>query len=456
MKNVLVLDDEVDLAESVATSLEDNGYIAQFCTSVDEAIARMSTHKFDLIISDIRMPQKDGLEFFHAIKSDLKEKSTAFVFMTGNAERLSIQSAYDMGVDEFVSKPFDLEDLNLMVNLILKNNLKAYAGDDKFYKIGLTEFLLASVSDYDVYLKVNENYLCLAKKGHELLPERLLNYYKKGMQHIYLSSADFAKYIGMQVNLSEIVKIKPLDKVKKIKLFNHFSKTISESALNEHISDDLYQKVAGSFENYAQISLESNDLFGLINSLSNYDKDRSSKSVLVSFLALAVFQQWKWTHPKHLSKIALAALLCDIGIESVCPTLNKKYMDMTSEEKTLYEKHPLQSYMQISRVRSIPEEILYVVLQHHENDAGLGFPQKVAKAKLHPYSRVIHALYEFVDQVDKMNSRDNVKETLDKMLSFQKRLVSIQVLKTLYMTFNITVPDELVSVLLPTDTPRLI
>lgn len=456
MKNVLVLDDEVDLAESVATSLQDNGYQTQYCTSVDEALKKMSLSQFDLIISDIKMPQKDGLEFFHIIKSDLKEKSTAFVLMTGHAEGISIQSAYDMGVDEFVSKPFDLEDLNLMVNLILKNNLKAYAGDDKFYKIGLTEFLLASVSDYDVYLKVNDNFLCLAKKGHELLPERLHNYYKKGMQYIYLSSSDFTRYIGMQVNLSEIVKIKPLDKVKKIKLFNHFSKTISESALNEFISDDLYGKVAGSFENYVQIALESTDLFVLINSLSNYDKDRSSKSVLVSFLALTVFQHWKWTHPKHLSKIAIAALLCDIGIESVCPTLNKRYIDMTPEEKTDYEKHPLQSYMQISRIRNIPEEILYVVLQHHENDAGLGFPQKLPKAKLHPYSRVVHTLYEFVDQVDQMSSRESVKNTLDKMLSFQKRLVSIQVLKTLYITFNIPVPEELISILLPTDTPRLI
>lgn len=456
MKNVLVLDDEIDLAEVVANSLKENGYLTNYCNSVDDALGFLKTNQCDLIISDIRMPEKDGLEFFNTIKADLKSKNIAFVFMTGHSDRISIQSAYDMGVDEFVSKPFDLEDLNLVVNLILKNNLKSNADDEKFYKINMSEFLLASVNEYDVYLKVNESFLCLAKKGQELLPERLMNYNKKGMKYIYLSSVDFARYVGMQVNLSEVVKTKPIEKVKKIKLFNHFCKSINESALSEHMNEEMYTKVFSSFENYSQIAIENNEVFRLMNSLNQFDHDRSSKSVIVSFLALAVFQAWKWTHPKHLSKVALGALLCDIGLEEVCGGFgNKPYDEMTAEEIKLYEKHPLQSYMQLSKIKNIPEEVLYIVLQHHENDSGLGFPQKTPKVKLHPYSRVVHALYEFIDQVDKINCKQSIKECLDVMLSFQKKLVSQQVIKTLYNLFDLPVPAELANVLLPTDTTRL-
>jgi len=455
MKNVLVLDDEIDLAEAVATSLRDNGYSAQFCGSVDEAMEHFSKNKFDLIISDVKMPKKTGLEFYNSIKKDLKAQSTAFVLMTGYSEGISIQSAYDMGVDEFVSKPFDLEDLNLVVNLILKSDVQDYAEGEKFYKIPLTEFLLASVSDYNVYLKIGENYLCLAKKGQELLPERLQNYYKKGMQHIYLASLDFAKYVGMQVNLSEAVKTKPLEKLKKIKLFNHFCKTISESGLNQYMSDELYAKVFGSFENYSQITFENGDLFQLIQSLGNSHKDRSSKSVMVAFLAMAVFQTWKWNHPKHLSKIVMAALLCDVGLEEGAAT-HKPVTELTPEERRVYEKHPLQGYMQLSKIKNISEEVLYVVLQHHENDSGLGFPQKLAKSKTHPYSRVIHALFEFVEQVPNMQDANSIKTCLDNMLAFQKKLISVQVLKTLYIIFALEIPTELESVLLPTDTARVI
>lgn len=455
MKNVLILDDEIDLAEAVAMSLRDSGYVTEQCSNVDQAISRMAKTRFDLIISDIKMPEKDGLHFFNQIKSDLKEKSTAFVFMTGHSEKVSIQAAYDMGVDEFVSKPFDMEDLNLVVNLILRNNLTSHSADEKFYKILLPEYLLSSVNDYDVFLKVEESYLCLARRGQELLPERLANYYKKGMKYIYLRSSDFAKYIGMQANLSDAIKHRPVEKIKKIKLFNHFCKTISDSALNQHIDDELYSKVFSSFENYSQISIENHELFNLMNSLNTFDKERSSQAVIVSFLAIAVFHSWKWTHPKHLSKISLAALLCDVGLEGACKGPNRDHGDMTAEELKAYEKHPLQSYMELSKIKAIPEEVLYVVLQHHENDSGLGFPQKISKLKLHSYSRVIHALVQFVEQVDKINCRQSIKECLDLMLSFQRKLISIQVLKTLYILFDIPVPTDIANVLLPTDTTRL-
>lgn len=455
MKNILVVDDEIDLAESVSCFLDENGYASTYCDSVDQAILNLASKSYDLIISDIKMPNKDGLVFYNTIKDEIKKKNIPFVFMTGHSEKVNMQSAYQMGVDEFVSKPFDLEDLKSVVNLLLKGNADQAHQNQKFYRITLREFLQTSTNQYDIFLKVNENYLCLVKKGQELMPERLLNYHNKGMTYIYLSAEDFSHYIDMQINISSLINNKPLHKMKKVQLFNHFCKSISESALNQHITEDVYQKAYTSFENYTQISLDNNDLFNLIYSYGNNNADASTRSVLVSFLALVIFQHWGWTNPKHLSRISLSALLCDVGLNEMSHLANKSPSEMSNAEQTLYEKHPLQSYMLLSKIKGIPSEILYVAVQHHENELGLGFPHKLGKLKLHPYARIIHALVQFMDKVDTLHSKKNIQEALDTLLGFEKKMISLQVLKTLYIIFNFPVPKEIEKVLLPTDTTRL-
>lgn len=454
MKAILIVDDEPDLAEAISCFLEERGYLTTYCENVDSAIQKMTENIYDLVISDIKMPEKDGLYFYNLVKNDLHKKNIPFVFMTGHSEKINMQKAYEMGVDEFVNKPFDLDDMHCVVNLLLKGDSDEQYKNEKFYKINLREFLQSSSNKYDIFLKINDNFLCLVKKGHDLLPERLQNYSKKGIEFIYLTSADFSDYIGMQINISATIKDRPMEKTKKIRLFNHFCKTLSESALNQNLSEDLYKKAYGSFENYTKISFDNNDLYSLIYSLRNFSTDVSARSVLVSFLALVVFQHWKWTSPRQLSRISLAALLCDVGLTQSPDLLEKNYSDMTGDELRRYEKHPLQSYLILSKMKSIPQEILYVAVQHHENDAGLGFPHRISKLKLHPYARVIHALSEFVEKAENLSSKPAIKECLDTLLGFENKLISQQVLKTLYQVFDIPIPLELKKVLLPTDITR--
>jgi len=455
MKHILIVDDEIDLAESVSTFLEAHNYKTTFCDNVEAALQKLHSQPIDLIISDIKMPKHDGVVFYENIKAEIKQKNIPFVLMTGHSEKVNMRAAYEMGVDEFVSKPFDMDDMRLVVNLLLQGNPDEDHAHQKFYKISLKEFLQTSANNYDIFLKINGNFLCLVKKGQELLPERLLNYYRKGMESIYLTAIDFARYIDMQVDISNSVKNKPLQKVKKIQLFNHFCKTLAESALQQNIDKDLYEKAYSSFENYTQVSFDNGDLYNLINLLKNSNKEASSRSVLVSFLAVVIFQQWGWTSPRQLSRISLAALLCDVGLGDDLGLAEKHISDLTAEEMKLYEKHPLQSYMLLSKIKNIPQEILYVAVQHHENEIGLGFPHRLSKLKLHPYARVIHALSTFVERVEGINSKASVKECLDTLLGFEQKLISQQVLKTLYMIFDIPVPKELNKTLLPTDTSRL-
>ena len=456
-KTILIVDDEIDLAESLATFLTDCGYETLTATSVDAAVLLFKSKSVNLIISDITMPPKDGLFFFNLIKDELKQKQIPFVFMTGHSNKLNLTEAYQMGVDEFINKPFDFEDMKGVVAILMGSNADSRHQNERFFKIDLSEYLQGSTNSYDIFLEVNKQYLCLAKKGQDLLPERLANYHRKGMKHIFLTSTDFSSYIGMQVNMSSaVMNNKPLPKSKKIRLFNHFCRTLSESAFEQTMDQVIYKKVYSSFENYTQIALDNQDLSQLIESFRTYDNTAADKSVILTFLSLAVFHQWNWTNPRHLSRIAMAALLCDVGLKELPHLANISVHDMTGEERKEYEKHPLLSYMTLSKIKHIPPEILFVASQHHENEAGLGFPHKLTRSKIHPYARIVHALVEFVDNVGNFQSKTSIKECLEVLANFEQKLISMQVLKTLYIIFNIPEPDSLKKILMPADTTRLI
>lgn len=206
MKKVLIVDDEVDLAETLATYLEYLGYNASYCISVDEALLKMAQQHYDLVVSDMKMPEKDGLFFFNLIKEKIKETKTRFVFMTGNSETLSMRHAYDLGVDEFIAKPFNLDDLKIVVNFLLKAGPSEEQNGKKFYRIALKDFLLANTNKYDIYLKFDGDLQCLVRKGNEFLPERLLNYQKKGADFIYLTASDFLTYVNIQFKMADTLK----------------------------------------------------------------------------------------------------------------------------------------------------------------------------------------------------------------------------------------------------------
>lgn len=207
MKNILVVDDEIDLAETLASYLEYLGYKTSYCESVDLALQKVATERFDLIISDMKMPAKDGLFFYNLIKDKIKKEKTAFVFMTGNSEKLSMSKAYEIGVDEFIAKPFNLDDLKVVVNFLLKAGASEEQDGKKFYRIAIKDFLLANTNKYDIYLKIDESLQCLVRKGNEFLPERLAKYQKNGSEYIYLTASDFLIYVNLQFKMADTLKV---------------------------------------------------------------------------------------------------------------------------------------------------------------------------------------------------------------------------------------------------------
>ncbi|MBE6630988.1 MAG: response regulator transcription factor [Ruminococcaceae bacterium] len=118
MFKILVVEDDRDLNRSVCTFLNNSGYEAVGCLGAEEAFDRMYETVFDLIVSDIMMPGIDGFELAKTVRS-LNEE-IPILFMTARDDFASKQRGFRVGVDDYMVKPIDPDELFLRIGALLR------------------------------------------------------------------------------------------------------------------------------------------------------------------------------------------------------------------------------------------------------------------------------------------------------------------------------------------------
>ena len=118
MIKILVVEDDENLNLSVCKHLSTHGYLAKGCLDAISAIDTLSAEKHDLIISDIMMPKMDGFEFARNIRE--LDQNTPILFMTARDDFSSKEKGYKIGIDDYLVKPIDLDELLLRISALLR------------------------------------------------------------------------------------------------------------------------------------------------------------------------------------------------------------------------------------------------------------------------------------------------------------------------------------------------
>lgn len=118
MFKVLVVEDDRELNHAVCSFLNRNGYLSTACLSVDKAYEAIESKKFDIIISDIMMPGVDGFEFAKEIRTT--DSEIPIIFMSARDDFTSKRIGYSIGIDDYMVKPIDLNELILRIEALLR------------------------------------------------------------------------------------------------------------------------------------------------------------------------------------------------------------------------------------------------------------------------------------------------------------------------------------------------
>lgn len=120
MFKILVVEDDRDLNRSVCYFLNHSGYEAVGCLSADEAYDEMYRNTFDLIVSDIMMPGTDGYELAKTVRS--LNEDIPILFMSARDDLASKQKGFRIGIDDYMTKPIDLDELFLRIGALLRRS----------------------------------------------------------------------------------------------------------------------------------------------------------------------------------------------------------------------------------------------------------------------------------------------------------------------------------------------
>jgi DNA-binding NtrC family response regulator len=110
---ILVVDDEVIMRNLLLKILEQEGYLVTLAGSYTEAMTRLNAERYDIVLSDVKMPETNGFELLKVVKGQWPQ--TAVIMMTGYGDAYTVKEALMLGADEYVTKPFKSHEISLII-----------------------------------------------------------------------------------------------------------------------------------------------------------------------------------------------------------------------------------------------------------------------------------------------------------------------------------------------------
>ena len=141
-EHILIIDDDKGIRELVKEYLDQNNFITTTADSAENAEEKIKLIKFDLIILDIMMPGKSGLEF---LKENKKNLDTPIILLTAKGEASDRIGGLEIGADDYLSKPFEPKELILRIkNILNKTNINKDKREVEFgnVKINLNKMII--------------------------------------------------------------------------------------------------------------------------------------------------------------------------------------------------------------------------------------------------------------------------------------------------------------------------
>jgi two-component system, OmpR family, response regulator len=161
---VLLAEDDKNLGEILKNYLDAKGFIATLCVDGEEAINAFLKEIFDFCILDIMMPVKDGFTVAKEIRK--KDKKVPILFLTAKSMQDDILKGFQLGADDYITKPFSMEVLLMRINAITRRSHtpEKLSKVNNTYKIGIYKF-----DNIRQVLEINNIEYKLTSKESELL-----------------------------------------------------------------------------------------------------------------------------------------------------------------------------------------------------------------------------------------------------------------------------------------------
>ena len=183
---VMVLEDDIDLAEGIELSLKSEELNFIMCKTITEARKALALHQFDLLIFDINLPDGNGLDFCRELK---KKMQIPIVLLTAKSMEMDIVKGLESGADDYITKPFSLMVLRARIRALLRRNIIA---SEQEYRDSVFLFRFETMEFYKNAVQIDLSkteqrilYLLISNPNRILTRERLLEWvWPEGTEYV--------------------------------------------------------------------------------------------------------------------------------------------------------------------------------------------------------------------------------------------------------------------------------
>ena len=216
-KKLLLLEDDINLNETVTEFLEESGFCVTSVYSGEEAQDSIYENHFDLLLFDVNVPSPNGFELLQIVRDS--GNTTPAIFLTSRNGMDDLEEGFDVGCDDYLRKPFELKELLLRVKTILKRNFYHQAEE----RLSLSNDISYDTAGQTLYYK--DKALSLHQKEQKLL-QLFLQHKNEALSHETIMShlwdyEETPSDLSLRTYIKNLRKILEKESIESIKRFGY-------------------------------------------------------------------------------------------------------------------------------------------------------------------------------------------------------------------------------------------
>lgn len=412
------------------------GYQVSLAENGRDAQGKASAEKFFAVVLDFNLQNHSGLQVFKFIRSKQVTKKVVFIVKDEeilaelglSREKLESVGGVNVifGDPSFEQIKEELEGyqgLSAILKQLPKREgasaeVEVSSPDDEFTKVQIEKFYSIGNALFDVYIRLSSSrYLKILHAGDSLDMDRL-NKYKndKGVEYLYFHKNDRKKYLQFLNQLSgSAVTSERIATGTKVGMLGEATDKLMEEIFAEGLRPMIVQEGLQTCRNMQRFVEKEKDLYKYMRKLGEMDPNSFTHSFLVTFLASSIVRQFDWQSEKTIQTVSLAGMLHDIG-KAKLPDLivSSRPEELGPEELKVYQTHPQVGAQMLENVPLISTSVSQIIMHHHEQCDGGGFPYGLTGSRLSMLSKIIIISDHFAHKVldEKLGSIEAMRSIL--------------------------------------------
>lgn len=402
MAKILVVEDDELFLKTLTLQLAKAGHDVDDALNGEYGKNKLIKNNYDLVISDIRMPLLDGIGLLAWSRE--VGKDVPFMIMTGFAAILETISAYDLGAEEFIAKPFKIAELLNLINKILfkksiteNNEPFLHEGTNQFCRLYIDDFPENNELSFDLFVKLGDSkFVRVAKKGEFVLKDKLQQYREKGVGCFYIN------HFGLNslVNFNSETFEKESERSDKVDFVNLAESQINTKLKIGFLDNELFADAKAFVLSALSVLIGQDEIFEQLELLNAHSSQLLTRSLLTAILSYMLAKKRGFESLGLHFKLTTASLLLDIGkTELNIKILEKEPEKLLEDEKIVYCSHVELSKGIVKKFKAIGPDVIKIIYEHHENLIGSGYPLGTKLNDHHALSKIIQLTSFFSEKL---------------------------------------------------------